>query len=94
MCKFEFVFSQSKSTRHALPGLKCVVDDGVEDKTVSNCRWSPELKHVHGLQNGMRSTQAAGETKGRREREESDHSPKCFQEVLLCLMDAIDLCSG
>lgn len=84
MCKFDFILQQSKSTRHALPGLKCVVDNGIEGKTVSNCRWSPELKHIHGLQEQDRSTQAAGETKGKEREEESDHSPKCFQELLLC----------
>lgn len=74
---------QRKSTREALPGLKCIVDNGVEDKAISHCRWSPELKHVHGLQKGVCSTEAADETKGRREREDSDHSPKYFQELLI-----------
>lgn len=41
----------------------------------------------------MHSTQAADETKGRREREQSDYSPKYFEKLLLCLTNAIDQCS-
>jgi hypothetical protein len=54
---------------HALLGLKGIVDSGTEDKTVTNCRWSPELKHIHRLQKGVHRTQAAEETQGRREKE-------------------------
>lgn len=44
---------------HALPRLKGVVDNGIEDKPVSNCGRAPELEHIHGLEDGVRMTQAA-----------------------------------